>query len=154
MCGKAFHEVTQNLRPKLLVTFGFRNGDKSFRPDGTDLAFHTFRIGCLTQRAQRMTRIFWATVALLSFATTASATLDRPKYQAASISVGLAVSSLPVATAAVESPQQAEITGETQVFLNGKRSEFKDIPPAAAVDRVVLAADGKTIVRIEFSTAK
>jgi len=99
-----------------------------------------------------MTRFFWATVALLCAENLASASLDRPRNATPSYEFQLTIKSLPLATTAVPPPAEAELTGETQVFLNGRRSDYKNIPANAAVERVVLAADGKTIVRIEFST--
>ncbi|MBA4189374.1 MAG: hypothetical protein C0467_15365 [Planctomycetaceae bacterium] len=101
-----------------------------------------------------MTRHIWATVALLNMSSLASASLARPQPVAFPNELLLVVKSLPTATAPVPPPAQAELSGETEVFLNGLRSDYKNIPPTAAVARVVLAADGKTIVRIEFTTSK
>ncbi len=101
-----------------------------------------------------MTRHMWATIVVLAFTNPASANLARLKPQEISNEFRLSITALPTPTAEVAPPQQAELTEETQVFLNGQRSDYKKIPTNATVDRVVLAADGKTIVRIEFTTSK
>jgi hypothetical protein len=101
-----------------------------------------------------MTRLYWAVATLLILANSASASLDRRSDRSPFVELCLTINGLPVATADVSPPQQAELNGETQVFLNGQRSDYKQIPPNAVVDRVVLAADGKTIVRIDFATRK
>lgn len=65
------------------------------------------------------------------------------------------VRSLPIGTVPLPvPPPQVEAGGETQVLLNGRRVELRDVPAAATVERVVLAADGKTVVRIEFVTPR
>lgn len=50
----------------------------------------------------------------------------------------------------VPPPAEAEVTADTEVFLNGRKCDYKDVPPTATVARVVLARDGRTITRIEF----
>lgn len=101
-----------------------------------------------------MTRLLVASALLLTSASAASASLSARTAGVPLDDLRIPVRSLPVGTVALQAPPpQVEVAGETQVFLNGRRVEFKDVPPAAAVERVVLAADGKTIIRIEFATA-
>jgi len=97
-----------------------------------------------------MSRYLWATISLLAISSSSSANLARPKVQDASAEFRQAI----VGAAADEEPTQAELTPQSEVFLNGKRTSYKRIPKTASVNRVVLASDGKTIVRIEFTTEK
>jgi hypothetical protein len=52
-----------------------------------------------------------------------------------------------------DSPE-LELTADTQVYLDGKRCEYKDVPATAAITRIDLAKNKKTVVRIEFESKK
>jgi hypothetical protein len=49
---------------------------------------------------------------------------------------------------------EAQLTGESEVYLDGRRCKFADVPEGAAVERLELAADRRTILRIDFSSPK
>jgi hypothetical protein len=57
-------------------------------------------------------------------------------------------------TTEVPAPTEAQLTAETQVYLDGRKCEYRDIPSTAAITGMVLAEDGRTIIRIEFSGKK
>ncbi|MCE9562939.1 MAG: hypothetical protein K8U57_12925 [Planctomycetes bacterium] len=101
-----------------------------------------------------MTRYLWATISLLAISSVASANLARVKPQEVSTELRLAITGIPTPTEEVQPPTRAELNSDTEVYLNGKRSSYKSIPKTASVSRVILAPDGKTIVRIEFTTEK
>lgn len=96
-----------------------------------------------------------AVAALLCLVAPASATLDRPKPVDRGTGVRLALGKkLPPDAAEVPPPAEAELTAETEVILDGRTCRYKDVPATAAVVRMVLAPDGRTITRVEFRTRK
>ena len=101
-----------------------------------------------------MSRYLWATIALLAIASSASANLAKVKTQQVSSEFRLAITGIPTPTEEVQPPSQVELNSDTEVYLNGKRSNYKNVPKNASVNRVILAPDGKTIVRIDFTTEK
>ena len=145
---------TEDSYPKLLIPRDLRETISANRPVVQLLLSTLSELSASPTELPQMTRHIWATVALLNISSLASASLARPQALGLPYEARLVVKSLPTATAPVPPPAQAELSGETEVFLNGLRSDYKNIPPTAAVARVVLAADGKTIVRIEFTTSK
>jgi hypothetical protein len=104
-----------------------------------------------------MTRPFWTSSLLLILCTSAQANIVRPNtFERIELAQEYlpSVQSLPRPTITVTPPPQAELTPGTKILLNGKPCDFKDVPSNATVQRVVLAADGKTIIQVEFATAK
>jgi hypothetical protein len=53
-------------------------------------------------------------------------------------------------------PQKPEIelNDATVVVLDGKVCAYEDVPSTAVITKVALAADGRTITRIEFASRK
>jgi hypothetical protein len=49
-------------------------------------------------------------------------------------------------------PEQFLVTEDTQVQVDGKPCRYQDVPEGAAIVRLALAADGRTVLRIEFRT--
>ena len=104
-----------------------------------------------------MTRLTGAVVALLCLLSPAAASLDRRKATDRADIVPLALSlpkGLSPDTREVPPPDEAQLTAETEVLLDGRRCPYKDVPATASVARMVLAPDGKTITRIEFRSKK
>lgn len=102
-----------------------------------------------------MSRMTGAVVVLLGLLSPAFATLARPSLPdlPADLRPSLA-RGLPPKAEDVAPPAAAELAADTEVFLNGKRCDYRAVPNTAAVSRILLAADGKTVVRIEFRTTK
>ena len=100
-------------------------------------------------------RIPWATCTLLFVISPAAASLDRPKTLDCLPRKPLvpAVKVLPDTTE-VPAPAEAQLTAETEVYLDGRKCHYKDVPTTAAITGMVLAEDGRTITRIEFSARK
>ena len=46
------------------------------------------------------------------------------------------------------------VTGRTEVTLNGRSCKYQAVPRDATVVRLELAADGKTVLKIDFRTKK
>jgi hypothetical protein len=102
-----------------------------------------------------MTRLMGATLVLLCFAPAVEATLYRPKsIDRSDDTRRLVTRGLRPITTAVPPPAETALTADTEVVLDGRRCEYKDVPANASVVRMVLAADGKTITRVEFRTRK
>lgn len=102
-----------------------------------------------------MTRLAGVLVALLCLIPAANASLDRPKLMERPVNMRVVLpKTLPPGAAEVPPPAQAQITDETEVLLDGERRPYKDVPATASVTRLVLASDGKTILRIEFQSRK
>jgi hypothetical protein len=49
---------------------------------------------------------------------------------------------------------EAQVTEESEVYLDGRRCEFKDVPDGSVIEKLVLGEDGKTVLRIEFHSPK
>lgn len=100
-----------------------------------------------------MTRPVGVVVALLCFLSQAEAKLERPNSLSSSETFRLSFvpKALP-SRVEVPAPAVAQITDGTEVFMNGRRCDYKDVPATAAVAKVVLAPDGRTILRVEFRT--
>jgi hypothetical protein len=102
-----------------------------------------------------MTRPVLAAVVLCSFLTSAEATTVRPKPFDRPAGLHLLLPKrLPPATVDALPPAEAKMTAETEVLLDGRPCEYKEVPPAATVVRMVLAPDGTTIIRVEFRSGK
>lgn len=104
-----------------------------------------------------MTRPVGAAAALLSLASSALGTLDRPKRAVRTdATTRLAVASRPNPPEAVEvvPPAEVGLTEHTEVVLDGRPCRYRDIPPTAVVARMTLAADGRTVMKIEFRTRR
>ena len=101
-----------------------------------------------------MTRLF-GTVAVL-FCLAASAQASRVTVKDHQPRTDGLMKALARDTAAqteeVAPPAQVELTEDTEVMLDGKKCQYKDVPATASVSTLVLARDGKTVVRIEFSS--
>ena len=47
-----------------------------------------------------------------------------------------------------------QVTEQTEVLLDGKACRFEAVPEYAAIERMVVAPDGKTVLRVYFQTRK
>lgn len=102
-----------------------------------------------------MTRPALAVVTLVCLVIPAAATTARQKPFDRPTGLRLSLAKLPPPyTVEVPPPAEAQLTAATEVVLDGKRCEYKDIPATAAVVRMVLAPDGETITRVEFRSGK
>src|SRR5262245_54136509 len=102
-----------------------------------------------------MTRLTGAVVALLCLLSPAAASLDRKKTIDRQVDMKLGLpKGFPPNTTEVPPPAEAQLTTETEVYLDGRKCQYKDVPATASVTRMVLAQDGRTITRIEFRTKK
>ena len=102
-----------------------------------------------------MTRLTAAVVAVLCLFSSASASLDRPKpIDRTNVTLPVLPKGPPLDTTEVPPPAEAQLTTETEVYLDGRKCQYKDVPTTASVTRMVLAQDGKTITRVEFRTKK
>jgi hypothetical protein len=98
-----------------------------------------------------MTRLFGTVVVLLCVTTAAHASLATVKDQPRTDGLMKALArDTATPTEKVAPPAQVELTEETEVMLDGKKCQYKDVPATASVAELVLARDGKTVVRIEF----
>jgi hypothetical protein len=102
-----------------------------------------------------MPRHFCCVFALLCITSSATASLDRPiskdRFPAVPLTSSLRI--LP-GTTEVPAPSEAQLTAQTEVFLDGERCQYKKVPATAVIANMVLAENGRTILRIEFSTKK
>lgn len=102
-----------------------------------------------------MTRLIVVTTLFALSAERGSASVSRSTARVPLSELNLQVRSLPVETVPLPAPPpRVEANGETETYLNGRRVESRDVPTTASVARVVLAADGRTVVRIEFTTPR
>lgn len=102
-----------------------------------------------------MHRLAGACAALLVLISAASASLSPQKDAGFPSDILTLIAEVPVAEPeVVPNPGEAELTVDSQVYLNGKRCTYKDVPPNATVERVEFGRDGTTIIRIEFRTAR
>ena len=105
-----------------------------------------------------MYRVAGAVVAVLSFVAPANASLSSPVSAGRSVEIrALRAAILPPKAdpaPAADSAPDLELNADTQVYLDGKRCEYKDVPATATVSRVDVAKDRKTVLRIEFTSKK
>ena len=100
-----------------------------------------------------MTRLIAALVALLLYLPPVAASLDRQKPLDRSGVIPLPFpKNFCLDTTEVPPPAEAQLTAETEVFVDGRKCQCKDVPATASVTRMVLAPDGKTITRVKFRT--
>jgi hypothetical protein len=96
-----------------------------------------------------MTRRVGMFVFLLCFTPTAKAELARSKEPFPRPDPQTLRKPAPVRT--VPQPE-FQLTEESEVVVDGKRRPYKDVPRGAAVLRIEVAQDRKTILRVEFTT--
>jgi hypothetical protein len=102
-----------------------------------------------------MHRLAGAVVALCVCVPVASATLTPKKDTRFHADIRALIADVPIAEPEiVPTPGEAELTMDSQVYVNGKRCSYKDVPPNASIERIELDRDGKTIIRIEFRTRR
>jgi hypothetical protein len=105
-----------------------------------------------------MARLTGALVAGLCLVSSASATTTPNKNLPRIRPSVEAVRPAPPPAAAAPAPAGAAgefaLTADSEVRVNGRRCEYKDVPAGATIVRIEVAPDRKTIVRIEFRTAK
>src|SRR5262245_4816586 len=90
--------------------------------------------------ASPVSRLTGAVVALLCLLSSATASLDRTKTIDRSAETRLAArKGLPPSTTEVPPPAEAQLTDETEVFLDGRKCQYKDVPASAAIPRLVPA---------------
>jgi hypothetical protein len=46
------------------------------------------------------------------------------------------------------------VTERTEVLLNGKPCRYETVPPGATIVQMEVAADGKTVLKVQFRTRK
>jgi hypothetical protein len=105
-----------------------------------------------------MARLTGALVAVLCLCSSVGATTTlndklpriRPSVEA------VRPSSPPAAVAPAPAGVAGEfsLTADSEVRVNGRRCEYKDVPAGATIVRIEVAPDRKTVVRIEFRTTK
>jgi hypothetical protein len=59
-----------------------------------------------------------------------------------------------LATAAAKTNSEFVLTHRTEVLLDGKPCKYEEVPGHASIERMELAADKKTVVRIQFRSRK
>lgn len=84
----------------------------------------------------------WGQGATLSI--TESTALQKP----------LAPRTLPGLEKRIQGKSEFAVTGATEVLLNGRPCQFKQIPSSASIIRMEVDADGKTILRIHFRSGR
>jgi hypothetical protein len=96
-----------------------------------------------------------AVLGLLCFVPAASASLGRPKDldRPAELRPALARSVTPAAPRPAPAVE-AQITDESEVYLDGRRCAYKDVPDGSSIERLVLAGDGRTIIRVDFRSPR
>ncbi len=98
-----------------------------------------------------MTRPICALFGLMLLAPVATASLDHlqhPERLPAALRPTLA--KRPASRPAVE----AQVTHESEVYLDGRRCQFKEVPDGSVIEKLILAEDGKTVLRIEFHSPR
>lgn len=104
-----------------------------------------------------MTRLTTAVLALLCLAPAVSASLtpDKIGFERRPADLRVTLTKTPFfETTEIPPPPEAQITNETEVYLDGRQCRYKDIPTGATITRMVLAPDQRTILRIEFRSSK
>src|SRR5690348_13498419 len=103
-------------------------------------------------------RLVLTALAVAVLSSSASAKLARPKEEklfSGKVTAGLSLTSVPTTQSVpVEPPAEAVMTKSTRIFLDGAEVAFAKVPATAAITKMELDADGKTIIRIEFQSAK
>ena len=60
----------------------------------------------------------------------------------------------PNQAAATEAKSEFTVTDQTEIFLDGKPCKYTQVPSHANIVRMEVAADRKTVLRIEFQAGK
>jgi len=107
-----------------------------------------------------MPRLTFALAAWILVSATSYASLTPPKN---SPTVGTAPAmerTTPLATSVLAKASgrtnnsEFSLTAGTEVLLDGKPCKYADVPSHASIERMELAADNKTVVRIHFRSKK
>ena len=53
-----------------------------------------------------------------------------------------------------EAPSELRVTEETEVLLDGKPCRYADVPRQATIQRMELAPDNKTVLKVHFRAGK
>jgi hypothetical protein len=61
---------------------------------------------------------------------------------------------VPVSTAQTETRAEFAVTEETEVFLNGKPCRYADVPSHATIERMEVAEDKTTVLKVYFKVRK
>ncbi|MDB5311230.1 MAG: hypothetical protein JWO38_5432 [Gemmataceae bacterium] len=102
-----------------------------------------------------MSRIAGMLVAFLCFVQTAGAMMAERRATVPRPDVESIRPTPPAPAPATTVPDgQFKLTADSEVLLNGRACEYKDVPKEATVVRIELSADRKTILKIEFRTKK
>ena len=106
-----------------------------------------------------MTRLTMALVVVLSCLSSANAGLSSRKDAPLGKEVspeqrGTLFPEFNKKSRAAEEEQELTINDDTEIKLNGRACEYKDVPSDAGVILVELAADRKTILKIHFESKK
>lgn len=102
-----------------------------------------------------MTRAAGVVVALLCCLSPAGASLSnsKPFHQDKDLRATVLASFTPEKEE-VPTPGEVTLTDDTEVILDGRKCEYKDVPATASIAAIALAKDGRTVIRIEFKTGK
>jgi hypothetical protein len=103
-----------------------------------------------------MTRLTLALAACITLASVASASLtprkerpllgpEVPRAQAPRLSAE---------AAGRGAASEFKVTEQTEILLDGKACRYQDVPGQAAILRMVVAPDGKTVLKIHFRVKK
>jgi len=47
-----------------------------------------------------------------------------------------------------------QLTADTEVVLDGRKCEYRDVPATATIVAIAFARDGRTVLRVEFRSRK
>jgi len=101
-----------------------------------------------------MTRLLGAVTVLCCLAPVASATVVRKSPVPLHDMRAVLASRLEPKPREIPPPPEAVVTDDSEVLLNGRKCDLKEVPPTATVEKVFIGPDGKTVTRIEFRSAK
>lgn len=102
-----------------------------------------------------MTRLLGALVASIVCMSPVAASLGTPKDLSREHRESYRQSKQSVAQAhATESGVDFVLTADSEVWLDGRPCAYKNLPANAMIVRVEVAPDRKTVLRIEFRSAK
>ncbi len=98
-----------------------------------------------------MTRLTLALAVCISLASVASASLTPRKERPP---LGPEVARVQAPRLSAGAGPEFKVTEQTEILLDGKACQFRDVPDQAAILRMEVAPDGKTVLRIHFRSRK
>jgi hypothetical protein len=97
-----------------------------------------------------MFRMLVAAVGCVSFVASSEASLISTKADSREVSLRPLMEKSVAGTETIAPPPVADLTNESVVTLDGKACNYRDVPPSATIARIVVSADGATIIKIDF----